>query len=124
MKISDTTLARTGGQLIVDALKAHGVDLAFGVQNLYIAMTHVTTKGAPKLLDHCRCPLTAPRCVKRIYTDMAVIDVAQQGFLLREVAPGLDPAAVQEKTGAPLAVADDCREMKMPAELNGVRLVG
>jgi 3-oxoacid CoA-transferase B subunit len=99
------------------------MDLAFGVQNLYIAMTHVTNKGAPKILSACTGPLTAPRCVKRIYTDMALIDVTPDGFLLREVAPGLDPAAVQAKTEARLRVADDCREMNIPAVFNGVQLI-
>lgn len=98
------------------------MDLAFGVRNLYVAMNHVTNKGEPKILPACTCPLTAPRCVRRIYTDMAVIDVTPDGLLLREVARGLDAAAVQAKTGAPLRVADDCREMDVPAEFKGVQL--
>jgi len=98
------------------------MDLAFGVQNVWIAMTHVTNKGEPKILTQCSCPLTAPRCVRRIFTDMAVIDVTPGGLLLREVARGLDPSAVQAKTGAPLRVADDCREMDVPAAFNGVQL--
>jgi 3-oxoacid CoA-transferase B subunit len=98
------------------------MDLAFGVRNLYVAMNHVTNKGEPKILNKCTCPLTAPRCVRRIYTDMALIDVTAEGLVLREVARGLDPAAVQAKTGAPLRVADDCREMDVPAVFNGVQL--
>jgi 3-oxoacid CoA-transferase subunit B len=98
------------------------MDLAFGVQNLYVAMNHVTNKGAPKILTACTCPLTAPRCVRRIYTDMALIDVTPEGLVLREVARGLDPSAVQAKTGAPLRVTDDWREMNVPAEFNGVQL--
>ncbi len=99
------------------------MDLAFGVQNLYVAMNHVTNKGQPKIVSKCSCPLTAPRCVKRIYTDMAVIDVTPGGLMLREVARGLDPAEVQAKTGAPLPVANDCREMDIPAARNGVQLI-
>jgi 3-oxoacid CoA-transferase B subunit len=99
------------------------MDLAFGVRNLYVAMNHVTNKGEPKILDHCTCPLTAPRCVRRIYTDMALIDVTPQGLVLREVARGLDPAAVQAKTEAALLVAADCGVMDVPVEFNGVRLV-
>jgi len=98
------------------------MDLAFGVQNVWIAMTHVTNKGEPKILTQCRCPLTAPRCVRRIFTDMAVIDVTPDGLMLREVARGLEPEAVQAKTGAPLRVADDCREMDVPAAFKGVPL--
>lgn len=98
------------------------MDLAFGVHNLYVAMNHVTNKGEPKILTACTCPLTAPRCVRRIYTDMAVIDVTPDGLLLRELAQGLDPAAVQAKTGAPLRVADDCGHMDVPAEFEGIKL--
>ena len=98
------------------------MDLAFGVRNLYVAMNHVTNKGQPKILNKCTCPLTAPRCVRRIYTDMALIDVTPEGLVLREVARGLDAKAVQAKTEAPLRVASDCREMNVPAEFNGVKL--
>lgn len=92
------------------------MDLAFGVKNVWVTITHVTNKGKPKILNRCSLPLTAPRCVKRIYTDMAMIDVTPEGLVLREIAPGLDPAAVQAKTEAPLHVAPDCREMQMPAK--------
>jgi 3-oxoacid CoA-transferase B subunit len=99
------------------------MDLAFGVANVFVAMNHVTNKGQPKIVAKCSCPLTAPRCVKRIYTDLALIDVTPEGLLLREVAPGLDAIAVQERTGAPLRVAKDCRQMDVPAECRGVALV-
>ena len=99
------------------------MDLAFGVQNVWIAMTHVTTSGEPKILTRCSCPLTAPRCVRRIFTDIAIIDVAPDGLVLREVARGCDPQAVRARTGAPLRIAEDCREMEIPEEVNGVRLV-
>ena len=99
------------------------MDLAFGVRNLYVAMNHVTNKGEPKILNHCTCPLTAPRCVRRIYTDMALIEVTAEGLVLREVARGLTPEDVAARTGAPLRVADDCCEMAVPDECNGVRLI-
>jgi 3-oxoacid CoA-transferase B subunit len=99
------------------------MDLAFGVPNVYVAMNHVTNKGEPKIVARCRCPLTAPRCVKRIYTDMALIEVTPEGLVLREFARGLDPSGVQARTGAPLRVAEDCREMDVPAAFNGVALV-
>jgi len=99
------------------------MDLAFGVENLYIAMTHVTNKGAPKILESCTCPLTAPRCVRRIYTDLAVIEVTADGLMLREVAPGFNPDMVQARTEARLLVAEDCREMDVPSVFNGVQLI-
>jgi len=98
------------------------MDIAAGIENLYVAMTHVTNKGQPKILTACTCPLTAPGCVKRIYTDMALIDVTQEGLVLREVAPGVAPSAVAKATGAPLRVANDCREMDVPPAFNGVEL--
>jgi len=91
------------------------MDLAFGVQNVLVTMTHVTNKGKSKILNKRTLPLTAPRCVKRIYTDMALIDVTPEGLLLRELAPGLDPKTVQSHTEAPLIVARDCKEMVIPA---------
>ncbi len=98
------------------------MDLAFGVQNVWIAMTHVTNKGEPKILAKCTCPLTAPGCVRRIFTDIAVIDVTPDGLVLREMAQGQDAAAIQARTGAPLRAAKDCREMDVPATFKGVRL--
>ena len=98
------------------------MDIAFSTPNLYVAMTHVTTRGEPKIVTRCTCPLTAPRCVRRIFTDMAVIDVTAEGLVLREVARGLDASAVQAQTGAPLRVADDCREMNIPLAFGGSQL--
>jgi acyl CoA:acetate/3-ketoacid CoA transferase beta subunit len=85
-------------------------------------MTHVTNKGQPKILPACTCPLTAFACVKRIYTDMALIEVTPDGLVLREVATGLTPSAVEKATAAPLRVANDCREMDVPLVFNGVEL--
>jgi 3-oxoacid CoA-transferase subunit B len=98
------------------------MDIAVGIENLYVAMTHVTNKGQPKILPACTCPLTAFACVKRIYTDMALIEVTPEGLVLREVAPGIAPSAVEKATAAPLRVAKDCREMDVPLVFNGVEL--
>jgi len=99
------------------------MDLAFGIKNVWITMTHVTNKGKPKILKACTLPLTAPRCVKRIYTDLAVIDVTPDGLVLREFAPELDPATVQAQTDAPLKVASGCKPMDIPTSVRGVALV-
>ncbi len=98
------------------------MDIAVGIKNLYVAMTHTTNKGQPKILNACTSPLTARRCVKRIYTDMALIDVTPDGLVLREVAPGQTPAAVENATEAPLKVAGDLREMDVPLTFNNVKL--
>jgi acyl CoA:acetate/3-ketoacid CoA transferase beta subunit len=61
--------------------------------------------------------------VRRIFTDMAVIDVTADGLVLREVVRGLDPPAVQAWTEPPLRVAADCREMDIPDSVSNVRLL-
>jgi 3-oxoacid CoA-transferase B subunit len=98
------------------------MDLAFGVQSVLVTMTHVTNKGKPKIVNKCSLPLTAPHCVSRIYTDKAVIDVTPEGLVLREFAPGLDPAAVQKLTEPPLRIAPDCKEMDVPAKFHAAQL--
>jgi len=99
------------------------MDLAVGAKRVFVAMTHVTNKGAPKIVRTCSAPLTARACVKRIYTDLAVIDVSAQGLVLREYAAGLDLEAVRAKTGVPLALAPDCRAMDVPdTAADGTRL--
>lgn len=99
------------------------MDLAFGTENVYIAMTHVTNKGKPKIVNECTFPLTAPNCVKRIYTDLAVIDVTENGLLLLEVAPGHTVEEVCSLTEAPLAVSDHCQEMVIPETSHGRELI-
>lgn len=99
------------------------MDLAVGVPNVFVAMNHLTSKGQPKIVNKCSAPLTARKCVKRIFTDVAVIDVVPDGLVLREVFPGMSAVDIQKITGAPLAVAPDCREMDIPATFNQVRLL-
>lgn len=98
------------------------MDLGFGVQQVWVAMTHVTNRGEPKIVPAITSPLTAPHCVRRIYTDMALIDVTPAGLILREVAPGVGVDEVRAKTAATLAVADDCKEMEIPESLSAVQL--
>jgi len=89
------------------------MDLAVGARNLYIAMEHVTNTGEPKILTRCDYPLTAKGVVKKIFTNLAVIDVTPQGLVLREVAPGLTASDVQSVTGAKLIVAKDLKEISL-----------
>jgi len=99
------------------------MDLAVGVRNVFIAMSHLTNKGQPKIVDRCRAPLTARGCVKRIYTDMAIIDVAADGLVLREVLSGMSPDGILAKTEAALTIAADCREIDVPQTCNGIELL-
>ena len=80
-------------------------------------MTHTTKHGAPRLLERCELALTALGVVKRVYTDLAVVDVGERGFVARELIHGLSLQMLQEKTGAPIQLAADCRRLEAPARL-------
>jgi 3-oxoadipate CoA-transferase, beta subunit len=90
------------------------MDLAACARSVWVIMEHVTRKGAPRLLASCTLPLTAVRCVKRIYTDLAVLDVTPAGMVVQEVLAGLSEADLRARTGAPLAFAPDCRPLVTP----------
>jgi 3-oxoadipate CoA-transferase, beta subunit len=81
------------------------MDLAAGARRLWVMMEHTTKDGRPKLVQRCSYPLTALACVRRIYTNLAVIDVADGGFTVIEMLPGLTPDALQARTGAKLRFA-------------------
>ena len=90
------------------------MDLAACARSVWVIMEHVTRKGAPRLLPSCTLPLTAVRCVKRIYTDLAVIDVAPAGMVVCKMLAGLSEADLRARTGAPLVFAPDCRPLVTP----------
>jgi 3-oxoacid CoA-transferase B subunit len=71
-----------------------------------VTTTHTTRSGAPKILKHCTLPLTAKSCVNTIITELAVIEVTEDGLLLLEIAAGSDVQQVLAKTGAPLIIPD------------------
>jgi len=72
-----------------------------------VAMEHESKNGEPKLLTRCELPLTGLGVVNLIVTDLAVVEVTPQGFVLRELAPGVELATVLASTGAPVQVPDD-----------------
>lgn len=88
-----------------DAIPAVGgaMDLVAGVRTVYVLTRHTTKAGEPKLLERCTYPLTGKACVDRIYTDLAVIDVTDAGFVAAELAPGVTLEELQRATGAPVA---------------------
>lgn len=88
-------------------------DLATCAKRTVVLMYHTARDGSPKVVERCTLPLTAVRCVDRIVTDVAVIDVVEDALLLREYAPGWSAEAIQAITGAPLRVAEDLREISL-----------
>jgi len=82
------------------------MDLAVGAKELWVLMEHTTKAGESRLLRRCTYPLTAPGAVRRVYTNLAVLDVTGNGFAVRETAPGLTLEMLQAVTDAPLYLAN------------------
>jgi 3-oxoadipate CoA-transferase, beta subunit len=78
------------------------MDLAAGAKRIWIVMEHTTRSGEPRLLRRCTYPLTAAGCVKRVYTELAVLDVTERGFVVTDMVPGLTFDELQQRTEAPL----------------------
>ena len=82
------------------------IELAQKARRVVVLTTHLDKRGQPKLLRQCTLPLTARSCVDRIVTDLAVVDVTEAGFTLRETALGVSVDQVRAATAAPLHVPD------------------
>lgn len=78
------------------------MDLAVGAKRIWLIMDHTSKDGKPKLLERCTMPLTAVGVVKRVYTNLAVVDVTARGFELVEMNPEITFEALQARTGAKL----------------------
>jgi 3-oxoacid CoA-transferase subunit B len=89
------------------------MDLVASARNIIIAMMHTNPKGESKLLPVCQLPLTGVKCVKRIVTDLAVLDVTPQGFKLLERAPGVTVEEIKSKTAGKLIIEGEIPEMKI-----------
>jgi len=88
------------------------MDLVASAQNIIVAMMHTNPKGDSKLLSRCSLPLTGVGCVKKIVSDLAVIDVTPQGFKLLERAPGVSVDEIISKTAGKLIVEGEIPEMQ------------
>ena len=89
------------------------MDLVASARNIIVAMMHTNPKGESKLLPACTLPLTGVKCVKRIVTELAVLDITPEGFKLLERAPGVSVEEIRAKTAGRLVAAGDVPEMKI-----------
>ena len=87
------------------------MDLVASAKNIIVAMQHTNPKGESKLLPNCTLPLTGVGCVKKIVTELAVIDITPQGFVLVERAPGVSVEEIKAKTAGKLIVEGEVKEM-------------
>ena len=78
------------------------MDLAVGARQVLAMMRQRDKDGRSKLVSACSFPLTAPRCVSRVYTDMGVLDCTSEGFVVRDLAPGIDEAEMRECVQGPV----------------------
>ena len=88
------------------------MDLVAGAQNIIVVMTHASKNGESKLLPRCTLPLTGAGCIRRVLTDLALLEIEDGAFILREYAPSVSIDEIAAKTAGKMIVADDVREMR------------
>jgi 3-oxoacid CoA-transferase subunit B len=89
------------------------MDLVASAKNIIVAMQHVNKAGESKLLPECKLPLTGVKCVKRIVSELAVIDITDKGFKLIERAPGVSTEEIKNATAGKLIIEGEIPEMKL-----------
>ena len=89
------------------------MDLVASADNIIVAMMHTNKKGESKLLKKCSLPITGVKCVKKIVTNLAVIDVTSEGFLLLERAPGVSVEEIKSATQGKLIIKSQTPEMNI-----------
>ena len=90
------------------------MDLVHGAKRVAVITDHLTKDGKPKLVERCSFPLTGVGCVTRVYTSLAVIDIEQGRFVLREQLPSISFTRLQELTAAKLHQAPEVRDLVVP----------
>lgn len=89
------------------------MDLVASADNIIVAMMHTNKKGESKLLKQCSLPLTGVGCVKKVVTNLAVLDVTKEGFKLIERAPGVSVEEIKKATEGKLIIDGDIPEMNI-----------
>ena len=90
------------------------MDLVASAKNIIVAMLHSNPKGESKLLPKCTLPLTGRKCVKKIVSDLAVLDVTERGFVLLERAPGVSVDDIAARTAGKLIIEGEIPEIQFP----------
>ena len=93
------------------------MDLVHGAKRVAVVTDHVAKDGSPKLVEACTFPLTGVGCVDRVYTSLAVIDIVDGRFVLREKLPAISMEELQSVTGAPICLDGAVADLRVPEEL-------
>lgn len=89
------------------------MDLVAGADNIIVTMTHASKHGESKLLSECTLPLTGKGCIKRVLTDLALLDIENGKFILRERAPGVSVEEIASLTAGALVIPEHVPEMSV-----------
>lgn len=89
------------------------MDLVAGAQNIVVAMAHANKRGESKILKKCSLPLTGVHCIRKVVTDLAVMEIREGAFHLLERAPGVSVEEIQKLTEADLVVSGDIPEIQV-----------
>lgn len=89
------------------------MDLVVGAKRVVVVMQHMDKEGQPKLLKKCDLPLTGTNCIDLVVTDLGVFDFDDDGFVLKELAPGVTVEDIKKHTGAPVKIQGDIPTMKL-----------
>lgn len=89
------------------------MDLVASAENIIVAMMHTNKAGESKMLEKCSLPITGVGCVKRVVTNLAVLDITPDGFKLIERAPGVSVEEIKEVTAGKLVIEGEIPEMRI-----------